>query len=205
MAASLAPRADTKDQARYRTCDTVRSVVGDARQERFEAIAPALVEPLRRYLARRTDPATADDVLAETLLVCWRRLDELPDDPLPWSFGVARNCLANAQRGVRRQERLAARIAVVDPPATTAPGLEDDTGDDLDGALAALREEDAELLRLWAWEQLTPAEIAEVLEITPNAASIRLHRAREKLREQLTSRKTSGASGHEETDERRRT
>jgi len=183
----------------------VRSVSGDARRERFEALAPSLVDPLRRYLARRTDPATADDVLAETLLVCWRRLDELPDDPLPWSYGVARNCLANAQRGVRRQERLAARIAVVDPPAATAPGPGDVGDPDLIEALAALREKDAELLRLWAWEQLTPAEIAEVLGITPNAASIRLHRAREKLRGQLTSGKTSDPSGHEETNERRRT
>ena len=69
--------------------------------------------------------------------------------------------------------------------------------------MAALRDEDAELLRLWAWEQLTPAEIAEVLGITPNAASIRLHRAREKLREEL--RKTGEPAGHEETNERRRT
>jgi RNA polymerase sigma-70 factor, ECF subfamily len=204
MPASLAPATDTKDRAGYRTCDTVRSVVGDARQERFEAIAPALMEPLRRFLARRTDPATADDVLAETLLVCWRRLDDLPDDPLPWSYGVARNCLANAQRSVRRQERLAARIAVVDPPTTTTPDPDGDTGDDdLGAALSALREEDAELLRLWAWEQLTPAEIAEVLGITPNAASIRVHRAREKLKEEL--RKTSDQSGHEESNERRRT
>jgi RNA polymerase sigma-70 factor (ECF subfamily) len=182
-------------------------VVGDARRERFEALAAGLVEPLRRYLARRTDPATADDVLAETLLVCWRRLDELPDDPLPWSYGVARNCLANAERGVRRHQRLAARIAAVDPPAASSPGpdVEGSEADvDLDAALAAMREEDAELLRLWAWEQLTPAEIAAALGITANAASIRLHRAREKLREDLTRRKTARTSGHEETNERRR-
>ena len=207
-AASLAPRTDTKGtDPDCRTCDTVRSVVGDARKERFEAVARTILEPLRRYLARRTDPATADDVLAETLLVCWRRLDDLPDDPLPWSYGVARNCLANAQRGVRRQQRLASKIAVVDPPADSVQGPGESEGrdlaHDLDRALAALREEDAELLRLWAWEQLTPAEIAEVLGITPNAASIRLHRAREKLREEL--RKTSEAAGHEETNERRRT
>ena len=181
----------------------MRTVVGDARKDRFEALAPGLVEPLRRFLARRTDPATADDVLAETLLVCWRRLDELPAEPLPWAYGVARNCLANATRGVRRQGRLAARIATVDPPAATVPGPgEDDRGPDLAEALGALREEDAELLRLWAWEQLTPAEIAAVLDITPNAASIRLHRAREKLREAL--RKTDATAGHEETNERRR-
>jgi len=178
-------------------------VVGDARKETFEAVARTLLEPLRRYLARRTDPATADDVLAETLLVCWRRLDDLPVEPLPWAYGVARNCLANAHRGVRRQERLAARIAVVDPPSATTPGPEGDGVPDLTEALTALREDDAELLRLWAWEQLTPAEIAAVLDITPNAASIRLHRAREKLKEEL--RKTGAAAGHEETNERRRT
>ena len=98
----------------------------EERRERFEALVPALVDPLRRFLARRTDPATADDVLAETLLVCWRRLDDLPEEPLPWAYGVARNCLANADRGVRRQERLAARIAVVDPPAASASGPGED-------------------------------------------------------------------------------
>jgi RNA polymerase sigma-70 factor (ECF subfamily) len=56
-------------------------------------------------------------------------------------------------------------------------------------------------LRMWAWEQLAPAEIAEVLGITANAVSIRLHRAREKLREEL--RKREARSGHEESNERR--
>ena len=50
-----------------------------ARRARFEALAPELVDPLRRFLARRTDAATADDALGETLLVCWRRLDEVPE------------------------------------------------------------------------------------------------------------------------------
>jgi len=179
----------------------VRSVVGDAGKERFEAVARTILEPLRRYLARRTDPATADDVLAETLLVCWRRLDDLPDDPLPWSYGVARNCLANAQRGIRRQQRLASRIAVVDPPADSVPGPGESLGQglDIDRALASLRDEDADLLRLWAWEQLTPTEIAEALEITANAASVRLHRAKEKLRGQLG--KSSAGAGHEESRE----
>ena len=105
-----------KGPVRCRTCDTVRSVDAQTRRERFEAVVPALVDPLRRFLVRRTDPATADDVLADTLLVCWRRIDELPDEPLPWAYAVARRCLANAERGVRRQRRVAAKIAVVDPP-----------------------------------------------------------------------------------------
>ena len=88
----------------------------DDARERFERLAAEVVEPVRRFLARRTDPDTADDVLAETLLVCWRRLDQVPEHALPWVYGVARNCLANVQRGDRRQVRLAARISVVDPP-----------------------------------------------------------------------------------------
>jgi RNA polymerase sigma-70 factor (ECF subfamily) len=170
--------------------------VDESRRERFEAVAPQLIEPLRRFLARRTDAATADDVLAETLLVCWRRAAELPEEPLPWAYGVARNCLRNAERSARRQERVAARLAhqPVDPGAPEDPALHE--------ALGALRPDDAELLRLWAWEQLTPAEIATVLDITANAASIRLHRAREKLKDEL--RKTTGAAGHEGSREGRR-
>jgi RNA polymerase sigma-70 factor, ECF subfamily len=41
----------------------------ESRRDRFEEVAPGLIEPLRRFLARRTDAATAEDVLAETLLV----------------------------------------------------------------------------------------------------------------------------------------
>lgn len=173
------------------------------RRARFEALAPEVVEPLRRFLARRTDPATADDVLADTLLVCWRRLDDVPADAaLPWAYGVARLCLANAQRGARRQERLAARVAVVDPPARSLPGPDAEQGDPrLDEALARLSDTEAELVRLWAWEQLTPTEIAAVLDLTPNAVSIRLHRARARLGEIL--RKIDDVAGHEGSREGR--
>lgn len=170
------------------------------RRGRFEELARELIDPLRRFLARRTDPATADDVLSDTLLVFWRRLDDVPDEALPWAYGVARNCLANAQRAERRRERLAARISIVAPPDQTTP-TPSERDDELLEAMAALRPEDSELLRLWAWEQLTPAQIATVLEVSPNAASIRLHRAREKLREEL--RKVRQVSGHERSREGR--
>lgn len=169
----------------------------DVRRRRFEELAPGWIEAVRRFLARRTDAATADDVLSETLLVCWRRLDEMPGDQLPWIYAVARNCLANAERGRRRQERLVARISAVDPPPEAVPDM--GGGDDLTEALAGLRADDAELLRLWAWEDLTAGQIAVVLGISANAASIRLHRAKQKLREEL--RKLGDAGGHEESTE----
>jgi len=166
-----------------------------APDQRFDALARELIEPLRRFLARRADPETAEDALAETLLVLWRRLDDVPEQPLPWAYAVARNCLANALRGERRQARLAARAAAMEQPQVEdGPEAVLGVDDELATALAALPEQDAELLRLWAWEQLEPREIAEVLEITANAVSVRLHRARARLREQL-----EGVPGEVET------
>ncbi|VXA94241.1 RNA polymerase sigma factor [Nocardioides sp. AX2bis] len=168
----------------------------------FEARVGPLLEPLRRFLVRRTDPDTAEDVLAETLLVLWRRRDELPagDGALPWAYGVARLCLANADRSERRRRRLAARVASVDrPPTSTAATDHGDAGDpraDLVGpALAALPATDAEVLRLWAWEELAPREIAVVLGTTPNAVSSRLVRARTRLAAELARHGDAGA-GH---------
>lgn len=168
------------------------------RRARFEALArEELVEPLWRFLLRRSDRDTADDVLAETLLVCWRRFDEVPDPPLPWAYAVARNVLANADRSARRQQRVVARVAAVDPPteAPEAGGTRDET---VREALDRLRNDDSELLRLWAWEQLGPAEIATVLGITRNAVDVRLHRARRRLREAIG--KIEGGAGQKESE-----
>lgn len=164
----------------------------DARRARFEALAADVLEPLRRYLARRADPATADDALGDTLLVLWRRLDDVPtgEGALPWAYAVARGCLANAHRAARRQQRLTGRVAALDPPADVAPPGEQgqdepDAAAALRAALATLPGDDAEVLRLWAWEQLSPAEVATVLGLAPGTARVRLHRARRRLAEAL--------------------
>lgn len=161
-----------------------------ARRNRFEAVAEEVFEPLQRYLHRRAPSDDAADLLSEVLMVVWRRLDDIPTDPLPWSYGVARRILANHHRSRRRHLRLVERLesaATVDAQPTGAA----DTG--LEEALAALTEIDREVLRLWAWEQLEPREIAQVLDTSPNAAALRLSRARRKLAEEmLRQRSTSG-------------
>jgi RNA polymerase sigma-70 factor (ECF subfamily) len=160
-----------------------------------------------RFLRRRADADTAEEVLSDVLLVLWRRFDEVeqlePDVRLPWCYGVARGCLANARRSAQRRQRLWLRV-VESPEAragVTAELDDSDADDGLDAALASLRDDDRELLRLWAWEQLAPREIAVVLGITPNAASIRLHRATKRLRGQLEQEraahgKKAGGAGH---------
>lgn len=169
-------------------------VPGSARRSDFELLFATVYEPLQRYLRRRTDASTAEDVLGDVLLVLWRRIDDVPAEaPLAWAYGVARGCLANNVRGAARQERLVRRLAAA-PGAEPAPGADPDP--DLNEALLALPVGDREVLWLWAWEQLPPREIALVLGITGNAASIRLHRASGKLKQELAARKDARAAGH---------
>lgn len=169
------------------------------RRARFEAIAAEVYEPLQRYLRRRAAPHDAGDVLAETLLVVWRRLDDVPAEPLPWCYGVARRQLANHRRGDDRRLRLVDR-ASAQPPDPSPPDPQDAVeriDPELHAAIATLSESEAEIVRLWAWERLEPREIATVLELTPNAVSVALSRAKRKLAEILDGpRQDRDRAGH---------
>lgn len=169
------------------------------RQTRFERLAHVVAEPLHRYLLRRAHPDTAEDVLSETLLVLWRRIDDVPglgadavpdpDEVLPWCYGVARGCLANVHRADGRRLRLLDRLTRTRPQHPADPADTRDHGD-LHAALAELGELDREVVRLWAWEELAPRQIAEVTGLTANAVSMRLHRAKKKLSTRLRTERS---------------
>jgi RNA polymerase sigma-70 factor (ECF subfamily) len=167
------------------------------RRARFEAIAGEVYEPLQRYLARRATPDDAADVLADTLLVVWRRLDEVPDEALPWSYGVARRCLANHRRGAVRRLRLVERAerTADDAPTADPQAAVERSDPELLDAIGGLTESEREVVHLWAWERLEPREIAAVLDTTPNAVSVALTRAKRKLAERLDRQDRSG-DGH---------
>lgn len=128
-------------------------------------------------------------MVSETFLVAWRRYDEIPAEPhtLPWLYGVARLVLSNQRRSTRRRgrlwERLSSQAAIDHPPPCS---IEDRGEYQLVGrALSELSDDDAEILRLIAWEGLSPAQVAAILDIEPNAARQRLHRARLRLRKRI--------------------
>jgi RNA polymerase sigma-70 factor, ECF subfamily len=136
---------------------------------------------LWRFARRRVSSADdADDVAAETFAVAWRRRDQLPDgdDVRLWLFGVARNVLANHRRSGSRRRRLQLRlvstlveetVAAPEPPA----GLR--------AALAGLGDAEREVVIMRHWDGLAVHEIATLLDCTPNAVSLRLHKAKRRL------------------------
>jgi RNA polymerase sigma-70 factor, ECF subfamily len=143
-------------------------------------------------LCRVDDPDDAPDVVAETFLVAWRRLGEVPMGSAEklWLFGVARRVIANLHRAERRRTRLAERLAETLRTESMTHRPEGPAAEILE-AMEGLGEESRELLLLVSWEELSPGEAARVLGISSLAARSRLHRARRRLRQALEERKTA--------------
>jgi RNA polymerase sigma-70 factor (ECF subfamily) len=149
------------------------------------------------YARRRLDSAEdAEDVVVEVFATAWRRRADVPDDALPWLYATAAHVIAHVLRSDARRTRLGAKLATV-RPIRTDPGQVDPADAVVDAAAARgvvaaalddLSESDAELLRLWAWEQLEPTEIAAVLGCSPGTARTRMHRAKARLRAALAAR-----------------
>src|SRR4029453_17233977 len=112
--------------------------------------------PVRAYALRRAAPDAAQDVVADTFLVAWRRLEDVPEDALPWLYGVARRVLANQRRSAARGAALGRRVA-----GATAPGGSGDVGEDVADAellrlaLDRVPERGREALMLVAWDGLS--------------------------------------------------
>ncbi|MCB1252124.1 MAG: sigma-70 family RNA polymerase sigma factor [Austwickia sp.] len=144
----------------------------------FEALVEQTQQALRRYAVRRLPPDDVDDLVAEVYATAWRRRDAIPDPPLPWLYRTAAHHLAHARRAEARRTRLAARLTGSGEHGWVAPVEIAEADPDLAAVLAALPAADAEILRLAAWEELSPTEIAYVQGGTAGAARVRLHRAR---------------------------
>src|SRR5918912_209779 len=104
-------------------------------ESRFEEIYERHREDVTLYVRRRVAADAVEDLVAETFLVCWRKLDEVPRNPLPWLYSVARKQLANHYRATARDVR--ASTAPVED--AFLPIVRDDV---LAGAFARLSEAD---------------------------------------------------------------
>src|SRR5580698_3883299 len=121
---------------------------------RFELLYRQHFRAVLRYALARVDPESAKDVTAETFLIAWRRLPDVPGDPAPWLFGVARKVIAGQLRSDTRREALRLRLTI----AGARQASSGDIGEEVPqraavhAALARLGEYDREALRLIAWD-----------------------------------------------------
>lgn len=155
----------------------------------FEEMYRAHYRQVAVYVARRTrSTEDADDVVASTFLVAWRRIDDVAsaDKPLAWLYAVAYRTLLSHWRATSKTADLARKAAaesgeLFESVETTVEKR--DTLARVTAAMGQLSDADQELLRLIGWEQLTHAEIAAILGISRVLVRTRLHRARRRLQE----------------------
>ena len=155
-------------------------------RSRFETIWNEHRLQVLAYCLRRVSGTDAEDACAETFLVVWRRLDEIPPPPktLLWIYGIARRVLYNQARAFYRRGRLHERLTNLGVPPPSDPidfVVQSAEGRKVAEVVGRLKPTDREIVRLDAWEDLTREEIAEVMGMTRAAVDQRIHRAYERL------------------------
>lgn len=143
-------------------------------------------------IRRLPDRATAEDAAAETFAVAWRRRELIPNEPLPWLYGIALRVAANQRRSIKRRRRLGERLEQEASSRAFAAEPADalHRRDAFASAFERLDEPEREVLRLVAWDGLDTREAAAVLGCSAAAFRVRLHRARRRLAKHLE------AAGH---------
>lgn len=156
------------------------------RADAFRSLYESSYTDLLRFVQRRAEPASAEDVVAEAFLVVWKRFSDAPadeSDARAWLFGITRNLLLNAHRGEQRRQALGVRLAETTTDFFSGSHA-DLVGDriDLSRAWQLLSEVHQEALGLAVFENLAAPQAAKVLGISPVAFRLRLTRARRALR-----------------------
>jgi RNA polymerase sigma factor (sigma-70 family) len=180
-------------------------------ERRFAALYQAYYRPILAYAVRRVAPAEdAADVVADVFTTAWRRIDQVPGAPADrlWLYGVAQRVVAGRRRSARRLFHLTARLRAdagtwpLGQPGPgqpgpgqpgsgqlglDQPGLRDAMSDRVVAALDRLSGREREAVQLVLWEELSHADAAQVLGCSANAVAIRVHRAKTRLRRELSA------------------
>jgi RNA polymerase sigma-70 factor (ECF subfamily) len=156
-------------------------------EARFDQLYRQHHRRVHAYCLRRTGAADADDAVAEVFEVAWRRLEDIPrgDQALPWLYGVARNVLRHQWRSASRFRKLSNRVIAFresPPPNPEQVVVEAEEYVRVRRAVTQLRSSDREVLLLSAWEGLSHAEIATVLDCSTDAVDKRIQRAKQRLK-----------------------
>lgn len=168
------------------------------REQAFIELYEAHHDEVHAFCVRRVGWDRVDDVVSEVFVVVWRRIEEVgPDTGRAWLFAIARGVILNQWRSTKRSRRLVEKVGGHRPAAPAGPEAvvvrrsEDAV---VVEALETLRPDDAEILRLSAWEELSGPEIAIALGVSTAAAQKRLLRAKKRLARVLGGRTDTGTA-----------
>ena len=150
---------------------------------------------LFRYLIRRVGRDTADELLGETFRIAFEKrasFDCARVDARPWMYGIATNLVAKHRRSEARRLHATARLAAEHPSQTDADSViaAVDAGvvwPKVADAVTQLPDGERDALLLFAWEDLSYAEVAAALDVPVGTVRSRLNRARARLRELIAA------------------
>ncbi|MDX6744456.1 RNA polymerase sigma factor [Actinocorallia sp. A-T 12471] len=168
-------------------------VASRERPELFSVLFDRHSGALYRHVSRRVGPEAAEDVVAETFLVAFRkrgRYDPAYPVALPWLYGIATRLVARHRREETTRYRAFSRAHTSPSVAAEDERVVTDltavsAGPSLAAALAALSQGDRDVLLLIAWADLTYEETARALSIPVGTVRSRLNRARRRTRAAL--------------------
>ena len=154
-------------------------------EAKFREAFTAHFNAINRYCLRRISLDEVNDVTAEIFAVAWRKVDRMPDDALPWLYGVARNEIRNRRRSHRRTQALKLKLSGQAESQDLGPEpiiVRNSELQELMTALRSLSDNDQELLLLHTHEELDYEQMGVALGCSPEAARKRLARAIGRLR-----------------------
>jgi RNA polymerase sigma factor (sigma-70 family) len=150
--------------------------------EEFTGVYRSFLGDISKYLTRRCEPSDVEELASRVFEIAWVKRSQAPEGfELPWLYRIARYVVSNHRRQQANQSKFLASFR----PADTSPSVEEIALADisLSQAWGLLSGAEREALALSCFEGLDNSSAAAVLEISPNAFTIRLSRAKARLRE----------------------
>jgi RNA polymerase sigma-70 factor (ECF subfamily) len=160
------------------------------RDRDFERLYEDHAQALFGFLAYRTgDRTLAEEVMSESFeraLRARKRYDPGRASAKTWLYSIALNCLRDHQRRQGAEVRALDRVGAPAGIDLDDPNLDRaDTRDEVQRALAALSDEEREVVALRYGGELTAKEAAKLLGEKETTVEGRLYRALRKLRGEL--------------------
>jgi RNA polymerase sigma-70 factor (ECF subfamily) len=146
----------------------------------FDRHGAALVLLARQFVGSRAD---AEDIVQEAFVRFWRSRERVAE-PAAFVFACVRRCALDWHRSRQRQDKREEQAARPES-LFVAPGEQDERRTAIEAALRELPLEQAEIVVMKIWGQLSFPQIAEAIDVSPNTAASRYRYAIEKLRAAL--------------------